>query len=78
MSKASIKLITGYHLTQTRRRAILAIANAGLEVGRVGRINYRLTPAGDGQTHIKMWENESNGYGKMITRTESATVELLN
>jgi len=63
------------HLTATERKAIVAILEAGLMEGKVGRKVFRITKLEEG-FKVMIESKRSNDYGKMIDVTYSATFNV--
>lgn len=67
-----MKILEGYHLTATERRAIRAIQAQGLSEGRVGRTDYRLSTNPDGSTTARITKAETDWCGPKV-RTHCVT-----
>lgn len=63
------------HLTATEKKAIVAIIQAGLDAGKVGKKTYRISKTENGYK-VVITENQTNMFGKMVEVSHSATFEL--
>jgi len=63
------------HLTATEKKAIVAILQANLTEGKVGRKIYRISKV-DGSFKVMIEEKTSNDFGKMITRIFGTTFNI--
>lgn len=63
------------HLTTTERKAIIAILEAGLDAGKVGKKTYRLTKLEKGYK-VTITQNQTNMFNKMVETNYTATFEV--
>ena len=71
----AIRTLTG-HLTATNKRHISAMFDVNRLEAKVNRITYRITEE-NGTYTVKISRNESDDWGRMRERTNTATFEII-
>lgn len=71
----AIRTLSG-HLTATNKRHISAMFDVNRLEAKINRITYRITEEG-GVHIVKISRNESDDWGRMRERTDSATFKII-
>ena len=73
----SLKLVQGYHLTATNRRAIATMIKNRWKHGHSRDISYQLTKVNDEVYDCEISKNERDDWGRLVTRRSHVTVQVL-
>lgn len=69
MSKKTLSLIEGLHITVTDKRHILAIVEKGWSSGHTKQRSYAIETNEDGSLQVVIERREKDDYGRWQTRT---------
>jgi hypothetical protein len=71
-----MKKISGSHLTQTNKKHISAILNAGLTEGKIGRISYRIEQK-ENNTYQVVFQKNDRGWGCIGDNLRTSTYKTI-
>lgn len=74
MSKKTVSLIEGLHITATDKRHILAIVEKGWSSGHTKQRSYEIETNEDGSLQVVIERRERDDYGRMQIRTSRIKV----
>lgn len=72
----SLKVVKGYHLTATNRRAISTMIKNRWKHGHSRDISYQLTKVNDEVYDCEISKNERDDWGRLVTRRSHVTVQV--
>lgn len=76
MTRQTVHLIEGYHITATDKRHILALVQRGWREGSTRQSRYSIIER-DGQTmRVLIEKRERNDLGRPLTRRQRVKVEI--
>ena len=76
MMDMQIKLIEGYHLTATNKRHIAEMLTKGIMEGGTKAIYYVFSNIEGNIARLTFFKNETNDYGRKVTRKSHCVVEF--
>ncbi|MDM8347044.1 MULTISPECIES: hypothetical protein [Brucellaceae] len=76
MSKLSISLIEGYHITATDKRHIAEIIRRGWSKGASKYRHYSITERNDDTARVVIESNERTSSGRMEIRRSAVTIRI--
>ncbi|WP_376711210.1 hypothetical protein [Pseudochrobactrum lubricantis] len=76
MSKISISLIEGYHITATDKRHMAEIIRRGWSKGASKYRHYSITERNDDTARVVIESNERTSSGRMEIRRSTVTIRI--
>lgn len=71
-----VKMIEGLHLTATNKRHIAEMLTRGIMEGGTRALYYVFTNIEGNVARLTIFKNETNDYGRKVTRKSHCTVEF--
>ena len=76
MTRRTVHLVAGLHITATDKRNILALVDKGWQRGSTRRKSYQITERRENTLRLTIEGRESNDLGRPQTRHQRVTVEI--
>ncbi|NSZ10090.1 MULTISPECIES: hypothetical protein [Agrobacterium] len=76
MTRKTVHLIAGLHITATDKRHILGLVDKGWQRGWTRRKFYEITERKENTLRVLIESKESNDLGRPIKRRSRVTVEI--
>ncbi|WP_312408341.1 hypothetical protein [Rhizobium sp.] len=76
MTRRTVHLLAGLHITATDKRHILALVDKGWQRGSTRRKSYETTERKGNTLRLTIQSRESNDLGRPLTRNSRVTVEI--
>lgn len=71
-----VKLIEGFHLTATNKRHIAEMLTRGIMEGGTRALHYVFSNIENNIARLTIFKNETDDYGRKVTRTFRCVVEF--
>lgn len=76
MTRRTVHLVEGLHITATDKHHILALVDKGWQRGSTRRKSYEITERKQNTLRLTIESRESNDLGRAVARRTHVTVEI--